>query len=126
MNTATESIMGTMQHHVNRNLLMYAAGQAIFCPACQAIMDCKSTVVATVHRQVGSDPEECVQSWTMCSKCWAKRRPTVVDSFTRVAGRHPELNARLEIVTWKVMETIKGPSTPPPAVTEDPRQTTML
>lgn len=104
----SEQVSEFFRQTVNRQLLKYAAGQAIFCPQCNAIMDCRRTVVATVHRHLEGKEEECVQSWTLCAKCWGKRGAQVRDCFQRVATKHPELSAHLEVVTWKGQETIKA------------------
>jgi hypothetical protein len=103
MNTVIDE---TLRAAVNRNLLKFAAGQAIFCQQCNAIMDCKRTVVATIHRHLEGKEEECCQSWTLCAKCWAARGATVRECFSKVAAQHPELHASLEIVTWKTHEEI--------------------
>lgn len=54
-----------LQGQVNRNLLKYAAGRAIFCPECHAILDCRSCVIG--HHDVFN--RECV----ICCSCWDKR-----------------------------------------------------
>lgn len=58
MNTGI--IDSLMQETIHRNLLKYAAGRAIFCPHCDTILDCRSTVVAT------RDTRE----YVMCARCW--------------------------------------------------------
>lgn len=87
-----------LERHLNRQLLRHAAGSAIFCPRCQVIMDCTRTVVATVHRQLAGQPDECVQSFTQCAVCWDKAQSDVRAAVNRVAAKHPELNARLQVV----------------------------
>ena len=49
-----------MQKTVNRNLLKYAAGRAIFCPCCSVIMDARRTVIVTA-----GDVTK-----VLCASCW--------------------------------------------------------
>ena len=53
---------GSMQWTIARNLVKYAAGTAMFCPRCEAILDQSRTVVL-------SDGTRTV---TMCDQCYGK------------------------------------------------------
>jgi hypothetical protein len=92
------TVISFLEQHVNRQLLRYAAGTAIFCPRCGEIMDCERTVVATVHRKLAGKEEEIVATYTQCAKCWDKASSVAVSAVEKVARQHPELNARMEIV----------------------------
>ena len=48
-----------MERTINRNLLKYSAGTAIFCPRCDTVADCRRWVI------VG----DC---GAMCAPCWDK------------------------------------------------------
>lgn len=51
-----------MQATINKGLVKYSAGRAIFCPHCQDIADAKRWVVATIgERTLGT-----------CATCWDK------------------------------------------------------
>jgi hypothetical protein len=51
-----------MQTTINKGLVKYSAGRAIFCPHCQDIADAKRWVVATIgDRTLGT-----------CAPCWDK------------------------------------------------------
>lgn len=107
--TEGREISDFLRVHLNRQLLRYEAGSAIFCPGCGVCMDCKKTIVATVHRTADGQ-EDCVAKYAMCGKCWAKAGEKVRAGFARASERHPEMRARLEIVAWKGMETREGAS----------------
>ena len=49
-----------MQLTINRNLLKYSAGRAVFCRACRAIADCRRWIIATQ----GDHVTQC------CVTCW--------------------------------------------------------
>lgn len=55
--------MDLMQRTLNRNLVKYAAGRAIFCPSCDDILDQKRTVVVTTPAG---------RTMTYCGQCWDK------------------------------------------------------
>lgn len=76
----------SMQTIVNNNLLKHAAGHAIFCPQCQAILDWKRTVLLTV-RFNGKE-----KSFTRCLGCWKLEEPN-----TRVICN--EKGFELEVIT---------------------------
>lgn len=51
-----------MQTTINKGLVKYSAGRAIFCPHCQDIADARRWVVATIgERTLGT-----------CAPCWDK------------------------------------------------------
>jgi hypothetical protein len=62
-----------MQKTINKNLLKYSAGVAIFCPICSEIADWRKWVIATQGHVTRS----------MCSLCWdvrtAGNRPKTVE-----------------------------------------------
>lgn len=95
LDSKTESFL---EKHLNRNLLKHAAGSAMFCPSCDKCLDCRSTVLATIHRSVDDGPEEIVRSYTMCAKCWDQRGSVVREAIDKVTARNPQLKARLEVV----------------------------
>lgn len=92
-----------LEKHLNKQLLRYAAGSAILCPNCQTIMDCRRTVVATIHRTVDNNPEECVKSSTLCGSCWDRIRPSIQAVVDKLTIKHPELKPRLEIVDGRAL-----------------------
>ena len=101
-----------MQEAANKELLKFAAGHAIFCPTCQRILDCKTTVHISV--MLGTS---CVKSITTCERCWLKQEPAV----TRAAAKHA---ATLDIVRWP---SRKRPArTKKSAPVADPRQERLI
>ena len=64
---------------VNRNILKFSAGRAIFCPACHEIADCRQWVLATQ----GDYTSHC------CTSCWdgATSDKTIPASVTVLDGR---------------------------------------
>lgn len=76
------SLDAMMQRTLNRNLLKYAAGRAIFCPICGNVMDQKRTVIITAGEVTK----------TMCGQCWdsevkPKIRADVVAKLDILDGR---------------------------------------
>ena len=55
-----DPLFSPMQKTVTRNLLKYAAGRAIFCPLCGAIMDQSRTVIITAGQVTK----------VLCAPCW--------------------------------------------------------
>ena len=51
-----------MQAVVNANLLRYSAGNHIWCPNCDTILDCHTTVIVSLDGYTG----------TCCAQCWDK------------------------------------------------------
>jgi len=102
MHTLEPQVDSFLTIQLNKSLLKHAAGSTIFCPACNAIMDCRKTVLATVHRTIDGN-EECVQSITRCGKCWDTVTAKVEASVAKVGASHPELKPRLEIVDGRIV-----------------------
>ena len=97
--TGVDSMMKTV---LEANLLKFSAGQAIFCPDCQKVMDWRDTVVATIHARKLDKPdqeEKCVTSYVVCGKDWDRLGHRVVkgveDANVKLAGK---VKARLELV----------------------------
>lgn len=90
-----KEIESTMQTHVNRQLLKYAAGHVMFCPSCDQCLDCRSTVNVTVlhHGEIHS-------STTLCASCYDKRKP-VLD--VALAKANPEQGISLDIVDGRAL-----------------------
>jgi DNA-directed RNA polymerase subunit RPC12/RpoP len=62
-----EEIESPMVRTLNRNLLKWAAGRAIFCPRCGDVMDCRRTMV------IGTDsPEGQHEEHVRCVDCGDK------------------------------------------------------
>lgn len=58
-----------MTRQVNRNLLKYAAGTAMFCPCCDHILDAPKTVLISAG----------AVTKTVCAACWdATIKPSIV------------------------------------------------
>lgn len=64
--TLPPELASPMQALVNKNLLKYAAGNAMFCPQCQICMDWKRTTIITV------DPGPRERVVVGCSPCMDK------------------------------------------------------
>lgn len=69
--TNQELTESPMVRRINRDLLKYAVGHAVFCPACQNIMDYRRAVLVTVSR--GSDT---LVTKCLCAKCWDPKQST--------------------------------------------------
>jgi hypothetical protein len=108
-NHARDAFFHPLQEHANKELLKFAAGHNIFCPTCNRILDCKTTVHVSV--MTGAS---CAHSLTSCETCWGKQEPRVA----AVAAKH---GATLDIVRWPGRKP-KTPRTPKPAPVADPRQ----
>lgn len=61
---ASATIDSFMQTTINKELVKWAAGHVMFCPGCDKILDCRSTVVAT-HNTGGQA--------VLCADCWDKK-----------------------------------------------------
>jgi hypothetical protein len=83
--TTPDPLFSPLQAKLNRNLLKYAAGHAIFCPACEDIMDARRTVVATI-----ADGRTLVR----CAHCW----DSIVDKVPDKSAL-----AKLDIVDGRVV-----------------------
>jgi hypothetical protein len=57
-----DEIRSPLEQHLNRNLLKYAAGAAIYCPHCSKILDCRKTVIVTVPAKS--------YTYTLCCACY--------------------------------------------------------
>ena len=55
-----DEFFSPMVRTVNRNLLKYSAGRAIFCPCCGEVADARRWVVATFSERTIS----------CCTRCW--------------------------------------------------------
>lgn len=64
--------MSPMQRTVTRNLLKYAAGQTMFCPGCDQVMDWRQTMILDVTKD--SAP---IRTMVLCSPCADKRLPNL-------------------------------------------------
>lgn len=62
----SDTILGPMAKTITRNLLKFAAGNAIFCKGCNTIMDWKRTVIIEV---VGVTTGKNFGTMTLCTKC---------------------------------------------------------
>ena len=80
-----ESIIKTP---VESNLLKWSAGQAIFCPNCQNIMDWRKTVVATIHAKTDKTPEKVIKSYVVCVECWDKVGHRVTDGVDKFNAKN--------------------------------------
>lgn len=85
-----QEIMGTMQRHVNRQLLKYAAGTVMFCPGCGEVLDCRRVVNVTVLHK-----GEVHSSTTLCVGCYDRRKP-VLDAALAKAPK--EQGIELDVV----------------------------
>ncbi len=101
MNTTTQEPDSMLKRTVQRNLLKWAAGHLIFCPACGDVMDCKRTVAAEwQYRKPGQDwkvPEVRGASITSCAKCFDKNKPKLDAVLDKLKTRQHE-EWRLDVV----------------------------
>ena len=86
---ARDPFFDPMVRTVNRNLVKYAAGSAIFCPFCSEIMDAKRTVVLSA----GSITK------VVCARCWDTNLKPLIK---------PETLARCEILDGRVLWSKRG------------------
>ena len=77
-------LLSEMERTISRNLLKYAAGHHIFCPGCDAIMDCTRTVI------VSAGSREIVR----CTTCWDAAR-LLVEASAAVEGKYSVLDGRM-------------------------------
>lgn len=99
MTTKTNSIDNSVKKIVNRNLLKYAAGQAIFCPQCNAIMDYRKTVIATIQGiKQGESALSNIKTYVICKPCWKKHGSKVTDAVTTMQSKFPDNKVCLELV----------------------------
>lgn len=57
-----DPILGAFEQTIARNLVKHAAGTAIFCPRCETILDCKTTVVLS----------DKTKTLVLCSCCYGR------------------------------------------------------
>ena len=57
-----------MEREVNKNLVKYAVGRAIFCPDCEVVLDYRRAVLITGVGKAGIS----------CTKCWDKRKAALI------------------------------------------------
>lgn len=76
-----------MVTRINRDLLKFAAGQHIFCPLCDRVLDAKTTVNITAG----------AVSKTMCAPCWDSNMKPLL------AARPNNLLARVEVLDGRVV-----------------------
>lgn len=82
------TIDSMMRDTVNRNLLKYAAGRVMFCPYCNTVLDCRTTVIVST-----TDGKESV----LCARCfdaWGDKPAFtgVVDGRQLWAAPKPRVN----------------------------------
>lgn len=95
---AADQLFSPLQDKLNRELLKYAAGHHIFCPACQQIMDCRRTVITDVVAVTPDGREVPVKSLVRCAKCFDKYLP-IVQGYVQNFKPSPTTAAiKLEIV----------------------------
>ena len=58
-----DPLLGSMQWTIARNLVKWAAGQTMFCPHCDRVLDCSRTIVASDGGRA---------TITLCADCWGK------------------------------------------------------
>lgn len=87
-----------LKRTVTRNLLKFAAGNAIFCPSCQTVMDWKRTAIIEVNKD-----GKTLVSKTQCCKCLDK----ALERYKAVVADH---GATLEITDgreWSKRATVR-------------------
>jgi hypothetical protein len=83
-----------MRKTVERNLCKSVAGQLITCPACDDIMDCRETVVVSIHKPDGA----WVGTRVLCTKCWMRKGWSTLE---RVFGAQSE--AIVEVIDGRTL-----------------------
>lgn len=63
-NEQNQVIDSVLMSTVNRQLVKWAAGHVMFCPGCDQVLDCRSTVVAS-HNTGGQT--------VLCGACWDRK-----------------------------------------------------
>lgn len=95
-----------MMRTVNRNLLKWAAGQYMFCPYCDACMDCKRTVYVEVQfKNKDADwtvPNTPKAKVTSCASCWDKQHGAYKDAVSNLLKKEVDAGTgklwRLDII----------------------------
>ena len=88
-----KAIVNPLEHEVNRQLLLYAAGQHIFCPHCQQIMDFRRTIIFSVQKD-GKD----IKTFSMCVDCFEKKKDILHQTIENAKMLHPEKNYSYNIL----------------------------
>lgn len=84
---------------LEKNLLLYEAGHAVFCPGCGNVMDWKRTVIATIHgTPEGGEGEQVLKKYVQCSQCYERHHTALHGGVETARARMPQCNVRLEIV----------------------------
>lgn len=97
--TTNEVIDGLIRTPIESNLLRFAAGHNIFCPACGDVMDWRKTTIATIYGvPKGKTAEEIVRQFCSCSECWDKRKVAFYEGVAKSTAKLPECKIRTEIV----------------------------
>lgn len=67
--------MNTMESTVTRNLLKHAAGQTMFCPVCEVVLDWRRTAIVSI----GPNERAC------CTPCLDRAKAELGDKFNNPA-----------------------------------------
>lgn len=94
---SVEPFTDMLHKTVNRNLLKYAAGRAIFCPGCSAIMDWKRTVIVEFPKG---------QTVVRCCKCWDETLKVILKDVP--LSKWNETQAKLEIIDGRQFNARKA------------------
>lgn len=92
-----------LQNHLERELLKYAAGRSISCPACGEIMDARKTVVATTYATPPNGTEIIATQYVQCTACWDRLRLQFTRGVDSAKARRPEANIRSEVVDGRAV-----------------------
>lgn len=95
-----KNIENFMQKEANRQLLKYAAGRAVFCPNCSAIMDYRRTVVTTIKGiKQGETESSDLKVYTTCKKCFkGKAGDTLRSVVSSMQAKYPASQISLEVI----------------------------
>ena len=80
---------------IKRNMLKYQTGQAMFCPACRTIMDCRRAVSVDILK--GSD---LLKTMITCAACHDK---TVIPALDKLAGKFASEGVTVELADGRVL-----------------------
>lgn len=94
----TRTVDPHMREETDWGLIRWKAGQQIFCPNCQGILDANSTVIATLLATNAQGEEIEVQSWLQCGRCFEKLKGAFYRSVNKLAEDRPELQPRVELL----------------------------
>ena len=110
-----------IKQETERELLKFAAGRAIFCPACRNVMDWRETVIATVHGRQGEAEEKVMRTFVQCGKCYDQRAHLLNDAVVSAAAKRPDVKLRIEVTdgrTFPKPERRRRPASPAQALVE--------